>query len=562
MHLSLLRLKYPPLRNRHSLLRRAERALPKPPALAHEATKVEQVSPKALLRPTLAPWAGLIQQMVKNDSDLPRKLQVPARAIWRDLQTNHGYSGCYNVVQEYVRSLRRPEAAQASVERKKNVRAAAPTIETASVSQLAPSRRAGEAAAHSRFLLMEPVRGALDVDTADGWMKALQQGALSSEILSVEIPSLPLEQIDRLRETALSASLPMRKRAVAMLCYLRGIRREQFCDFIGISLGSFWRYWRVFRRQGAEALLTRKVRSDKQATNEATREAVFALLHAPPSSHGVNRTSWTMPTLESVLRSQGVAANQATISQLIKESGFQWKHARIVLTSADPDYREKVDAIKSILASLADDEAFFSIDEYGPISIRPKGGKKRVPKGALYTVPQKSKSKGWFILTAALDLSRNQITHFYSPKKNTAEMIKMADVLREKYKDYRTLYLSWDAASWHMSKTLVEHIDFCNERANDDSRPVIKIAPLPAGAQFLNVIESVFSGLARAVIHNSDYPGLEAARAAVDQHLADRNEHYRAKPARAGNNIWSKERVPSVFSEGNNCKDPAYQFIV
>jgi hypothetical protein len=35
--------------------------------------------------------------------------------------------------------------------------------------------------------------------------------------------------------------------------------------------------------------------------------------------------------------------------------------------------------------------------------------------------------------------------------------------------------------------------------------PTVETAPLPSGAQFLNVIESVFSGLARSIIHNSDY---------------------------------------------------------
>jgi hypothetical protein len=41
--------------------------------------------------------------------------------------------------------------------------------------------------------------------------------------------------------------------------------------------------------------------------------------------------------------------------------------------------------------------------------------------------------------------------------------------------------------------------------------------PLPAGAQFLNVIESVFSGMARAIIHNSDYPSPIAATEAIDR---------------------------------------------
>jgi hypothetical protein len=51
------------------------------------------------------------------------------------------------------------------------------------------------------------------------------------------------------------------------------------------------------------------------------------------------------------------------------------------------------------------------------------------------------------ILTAALELSRNQATHFYSRKKNTDEMIKMADFLRQQYRGCRSIYLSWDAAS-------------------------------------------------------------------------------------------------------------------
>ena len=58
------------------------------------------------------------------------------------------------------------------------------------------------------------------------------------------------------------------------------------------------------------------------------------------------------------------------------------------------------------------------------------------------------------IMTAALELSGNQVTHFYSAKKNTGEMIRMMDILIDEYADRRKLYLSWDAASWHMSKQL------------------------------------------------------------------------------------------------------------
>ncbi len=162
-------------------------------------------------------------------------------------------------------------------------------------------------------------------------------------------------------------------------------------------------------------------------------------------------------------------------------------------------------------------------------------------------------------MTAALELSRNQVTHFYSDKKNTDEMIRMMDLLIKKYSGFRKLWLSWDAASWHMSKKLYEQIEAANVMAYITRSPIVDTAPLPAGAQFLNVIESVFSGLARGVIHNSDYKSVDEAKAAIDRYFEERNEYFQRNPKRAGKKIWGKERVVSDFHEANNCKDPHYR---
>jgi hypothetical protein len=64
--------------------------------------------------------------------------------------------------------------------------------------------------------------------------------------------------------------------------------------------------------------------------------------------------------------------------------------------------------------------------------------------------------------------------------------------------------------------------------------------------------------MARAIIHNSDYASPQAAQKAIDRYFAERNDHFRRHPRRAGNRIWGKERVPSTFTEHNNCKDPEY----
>lgn len=77
-----------------------------------------------------------------------------------------------------------------------------------------------------------------------------------------------------------------------------------------------------------------------------------------------------------------------------------------------------------------------------------------------------------------------------------------------------------------------------------------------ARAQFLNVIESVFSGMARAVVHNSNYKTADEAKAAINRYFLERNQHFQTNPRRAGNRIWGKERVAVTFSPSNNCKDP------
>jgi hypothetical protein len=212
------------------------------------------------------------------------------------------------------------------------------------------------------------------------------------------------------------------------------------------------------------------------------------------------------------MQTEGIITSLRTIRQIVRKEGYRWRKAKVSLTSSDPNYREKVDRLKSILSTLSDDEAFFSVDEYGPFSIRLVKGRKLVRAGEFPTVPQWQKSRGRLILTAALDLGTNQITHFFSPKKDTTEMIKIIDMIRRAYKERTTIYFSWDAASWHMSEKLNKHVEFLNGWADYDGAPEVVLVPLPARAQFLNVIESVFSGMAKALIHNSNFADRERSK--------------------------------------------------
>ena len=56
--------------------------------------------------------------------------------------------------------------------------------------------------------------------------------------------------------------------------------------------------------------------------------------------------------------------------EYIRKEGYAFKKAKRVLTSPDPLYKEKLEKITSILANLASNEKFFSVDEFGPCAIK------------------------------------------------------------------------------------------------------------------------------------------------------------------------------------------------
>lgn len=389
------------------------------------------------------------------------------------------------------------------------------------------------------------------------WMISLVQGRFGIEEIKQAISNrLDESDVDKLLACIRTAPLKYRKRAVALLSYYHLIRVGHIADFLRVTHSSVDEWLRKFSRQGLQLLLSWQSQYRK-AKDTVYRDAIFEILHAPPSAYGINRTTWRLPDLHTVMAKQGLPIARNNIRKIIKDAGYRYRKAKKVLTSNDPKYEEKLKNITHILRNLGPKEKFFSIDEYGPFAIKIHGGRSLVPIGHPRAVPQYQRSKGRLIITAALELSTNQITHFYSPAKNTSEMVKLLHKLVDRYADQEHIYFSWDAASWHASKALYASVQEINSKGI--RYPQVKLVPLPSCAQFLNVIESVFSGMAKAVIHNSDFPSTEATQNAIDKYIAERNEQFSKNPKRAGQKIWGEERVPSEFSISHNCKDPKYR---
>lgn len=392
------------------------------------------------------------------------------------------------------------------------------------------------------------------------WMRELLQGKICLDELKQNLCSkMPYEDIEILYDCVLSKPLRFRNRAVGILSLCKGISQDTIAEYLFISKGALKRNIDVYQEKGVSPITSDKRKRLLKHEDPRYIDKVFSVLHSPPATYGFNRTTWKQEDIQKVMSDHNMPVCKTVLKKIVDNSGYKYRKARTVLTSNDPQYKEKIQKIKNILSNLGSREKFFSIDEYGPFAVKMQGGRSLAPPGTTKIVPQWQRSKGSIIITAALELSTNQVIHFYSEDKNTNEMIKLLNILVEKYSDEECIYLSWDAASWHASKELYNRVDEINGENSETKAPIVKLAPLPTCAQFLNVIESVFSGMAKAIIHNSDYQSVDDCKSAIDRYFWERNDHFQKHPKRAGNKIWGKERVKATFSESNNCKDPMYR---
>lgn len=353
--------------------------------------------------------------------------------------------------------------------------------------------------------------------------------------------------------------------SIALLGLSSGHAISELCHKIARARRTVENWCLTYLHAGIERLPLQRSRRPSRETEQAIKEKkdrLIRIIHETPKAYGINRASWSLQALSDAYEKvYGERASRSSISEYFIAAGYKFKKAKKSLTSNDPTYRDKLTKITSALSNLAPDQKFFSIDEFGPFSVKIRGGVALVPGDAIRTIPQRQRSKGSLICTAALELSSNQITHFYSKKKNSKEMIKLLRRLIIKYRGQKLIFLSWDSASWHASRSLYKIVDEINtdKFRNRHKTPLVELMPLPSGAQFLNVIESVFSGMARAILHNSNYGSVQECKAAINMYFAERNQAFLAHPRRAGNKIWGKEQVEAVFREENNCKDPRWR---
>jgi len=300
-----------------------------------------------------------------------------------------------------------------------------------------------------------------------------------------------------------------------------------------------------------------RIPGEREAAREQRKRRLLDLLHDRPRSFGISRASWNLTSLaKAYTKKYDKPLSRYVVRWTLQRAGYSIKKARRVLTSPDPEYREKVEQVLNTLQNLKPDELFFFIDELGPLRVKKYGGRILAAKGDVPTFPQAQVHKGSITMAGALSATANQVTWLYNPAKDTQSMIDLIEILFNQHPTVAQIFLTWDAASWHSSISLVEWLDVFNAQTRQAGfGPTIQLVPLPTSSQFLDVLEAVFSGMKRAVVHHSDYESERQMKTAISEHFAERNAFFKENPKRAGKKIWDVD----FFQDTSNLRSGDYR---
>lgn len=329
-----------------------------------------------------------------------------------------------------------------------------------------------------------------------------------------------------------------------------------FCAAVGISTSTIERWAAACARYGEAGLYARTRRKfAKRASAKETNARILELFHNQPRTYGINRASWTGESLADALhRTFRITISGGSARRHLRRVGYTMRRAKQVLTSPDTDYREKVETLLQTLQTLRETEMLFFVDELGPLPVKKHGGRLFVKKGEAFVVPQYQTPKGSIIQAGALSATTNQMTWCFVQSKDSRAMVDLIEILFNQHRDKTRLYITWDAASWHDSISLVDWLETFNQQTiKTEEGPLLALLPLPSCSQFLNIIESAFGVMKKAVIHHSDYQSDDEMKTAISQHFVERNVYFQENPKRAGKKIWEIDffRDMDILRSGN-----------
>ncbi len=185
------------------------------------------------------------------------------------------------------------------------------------------------------------------------------------------------EEIRVLRRYRASTHRNHCKKATAIMLANEGKTLVEIMESTHMAVRTIFRWLSNFNRDHLDSIKTHIKAPNREIIKAERQTRVIDILHKLPTLYDINRTSWTLEAIaEAYEKEYKTPISHAQIHAVIRNAKYSWRHARMVLTSPDPEYKTKVKRILETLHGLKEGDCFFFIDEVGPYRVKKYGGQK------------------------------------------------------------------------------------------------------------------------------------------------------------------------------------------
>jgi putative transposase len=256
------------------------------------------------------------------------------------------------------------------------------------------------------------------------------------------------------------------------------------------------RWVKRFHAEGTEGLGGHKPGRPFRFTADWVAVVVEWVTAKVPRDFGFLRSRWSCGAVVLLMHeSHGVEVGRETVRRWLRRGGMVYRRPRPVLGPKDSQRQTKLDALRTLLASLPEDETAVFQDEVD-INTNPKIGSMWMAKGKQATVETPGNNEKRY-LSGSIHWRTGQVFITEGrPKQGRDTVLFLAhlDDLRSRLRCYKKIHVICDNAKCHGSEAVAIYLHEHRER--------IDLHFLPAYSPDCNPIERVWWHLHDQVTRN------------------------------------------------------------
>jgi transposase len=203
-----------------------------------------------------------------------------------------------------------------------------------------------------------------------------------------------------------------------------------------------------------------------------------------PQDFGYFRSRWSCAALaETLAWETGTRLSGESVRRGLVRLGWVWRRPRPVVGPTDPQYDQKIQALRDLLATLPENETALFQDEVD-VNLNPKIGSCWKQRGQQAEVVTPGNNEKRHVAGSLHWRTGTLLVSQPGKHRNTELFLEHLDDLRRSLRSYHKIHVICDNAAFHQSRAVKRYLDHWRDR--------IEIHFLPKYAPESNPVERVW----------------------------------------------------------------------